>query len=285
MATKHNKVKNTGILFEILVRQITSDILSGKQSKALEIMNEFFSSNNELNKELQLYQTLIQEKLSDSNKAEKLIDVVLEQRKKLNNNELRRQKYNLIKAIKENFNAEDFMKTRITDYKIIASVNKLFENAIGNQVTPIDIVNSKFSLIEHITSKPAEINEVRTKIAEEFEQQNKDVRLLAYKLLIERYNEKYADLNTDQKNLLREYINNMSNNDSLKQYVYSEVTKLKKELNKFSPKIEDKVTQIKLNEVTEQIDKYVQGHIITEDHILTLMRYYQLLKELEIIEK
>jgi hypothetical protein len=67
---KHSKFKNTGFIFELLVRQITSEIMSGNtNSKAEKILKEFFSSKKELSKELKLYQYLINEKYNSESKA------------------------------------------------------------------------------------------------------------------------------------------------------------------------------------------------------------------------
>ena len=69
MSIKHSKYKNTGILFELLTRQITSDILSGKRTpKAIPILEKYFNKNEELGKELILYLSFFNGKrLSETN--------------------------------------------------------------------------------------------------------------------------------------------------------------------------------------------------------------------------
>ena len=101
---KHSKIKNTGILFELLTRQITADVLAGKSTKSVKIVKKFFNENTELGKELQLYRILSEKHYQSENKAQELVNTVVKARKKISNSRLRNEKYNLIKEIKENYN-------------------------------------------------------------------------------------------------------------------------------------------------------------------------------------
>ena len=101
---KHSKFKNTGVLFELLIRQITLEVLNGDtQEKAKKILSEHFNQKTEIGKELRLYQLLSQEKYKAENRAEKFIDTILEARKRIDVRKLTKEKYNLIKKIQENF--------------------------------------------------------------------------------------------------------------------------------------------------------------------------------------
>ena len=107
MLIKHSKFKNTGILFELLVRQITTDTLSNKNSEALGILKKYFSKT-ELGREYKLYESLIKRTNLTEGKANLVIDTVLESAKQLNRSALKRQKYNLIKEIKNHYDLEQF---------------------------------------------------------------------------------------------------------------------------------------------------------------------------------
>ena len=91
MLIKHSKFKNTGILFELLVRQITTDTLSNKNSEALGILKKYFSKT-ELGREYKLYESLIKRTNLTEGKANLVIDTVLESAKQLNRSALKRQK-------------------------------------------------------------------------------------------------------------------------------------------------------------------------------------------------
>ncbi len=283
---KHSKIKNTGILFELLTRQITVDILNDtKNPNSVRLMKKYFSKDTSLGKESELYQLLVKENFKSQDRAEKFLDIVLEQKSKLNTAALRREKYNLIKEIKKYYPLEDFFNTKVKNYKHQASIYKLFESHLGNEnYNPKDIYNSRTSIIEGLVSNKVSVKSNQTKVIKEFEKQDKDMRLLSYKILVEKFNKKYKNLNTPQRNLLKHFINNISNTNSLREYIESEVTKLRTVLAKLAPKVKDKITQIKLTEAIKQIDKFIIGENtkkITDKNILSLMRYYELTKELK----
>jgi hypothetical protein len=275
---KHSKFKNTGVLFELLVRQVASDTLNNSDSKAIPLIKKYFAKSTELAKELNLYQTLVKEKFSKEDKANSLIEAVLVAKSQLNQTILNRQKYNLIKEIKNNYVLEDFFKSKVNNYKTLAAVFKLFEYTIADN--PVESVNNRYTLIEHITrnevKKPNELNEMSA-----FVKQDKEVRLLSYKILVDKFNEKYSDLNEGQKNLLRQYINSVSESTELKEFINKEVFKLQKELKTLSAKVDDKVVKIKLSEVTNLLNEITAAKAVKDNHVLNMLRYHELIKELK----
>jgi hypothetical protein len=279
---KHVKIKNTGILFELLVRQIASDTMNNKTSPANKLIKRHFTHNSELAKELQMYQSLVHEKFNNESKSDKFISAVLSAKKQLNETALRRQKYNLIKDINESFDSTEFFNSRVNNYKTLASIYILFEYAENEN--PSDMVKSRFSLVEHITSNSKAIKPVETVINETYTSQDKDIRLLAYKMLIDKFNNKYDNLDANQKNILREYINNVSNTVGLRDFVKKEIPKLKTAITESSNHIDSKVVKIKLNEVTNMLGTLAKVNVIKDSHILTIMRYYDLVKELKTIK-
>lgn len=279
---KHNKIKNTGILFELLSTQITSDMINNKTSPAVEILKEYFKKGTNLNKELSLYQTLLKEKFNGNEKANRLIDEVLKINKDINRTVLRKEKYNLIREIKKNYSLEEFAKNKINNYKIYASIYKLFENH-DFTFSPSEIVTSRFTLVEFITSKPSDGKTVRSQIVEEFSKHNTEIRKLAYKIIIDRFNEKYQDLGLREKTLLREYINTISESPKMKSYIDSELFKSKKALTALSKKVTDSAVKIKLNEVSNIIDSIVSKKKFDESTLLTVMHIYKLEDELKTI--
>jgi len=278
---RHSKFKNTGVLFELLVRKIASDIVSNKNTSVNKIVKEFFNSKTELNKELYLYQTLVKDKFNKETFANRFIDKVLESRKKLDNKKLKEEKYALIKAINENYELNEFFKARVHDYKLYASVYKLFEDILGNNIKPSEVIISRATLVEHITNKKVSSEVVRSKLMNEYEQLDKDIRLLAYKSLIERFNDKYSNLDQRQKSLLKNYINNVTNTTTLREYIDNEIPKVKKQIDSYLEFIDNDVIRIKLKEVSFQFKNFMKGSLVEDRHILMMMRYYQLIKELK----
>ena len=279
---KHSKIKNTSILFELLTRQITADVLAGKSTKSVKIVKKYFNEDTELGKELQLYRLLSEKHYESENRANELVNIVLKSRHKLSNSKLRNEKYNLIKEIKENYKVDDFFNGRISNYKLLASIYNVFQaETIDETFNPEQTVNAKFTVLEHITSKKISSNEIKTQVLKEYNKSDKDLRLLAYQILVDKFNKKYKTLNESQKSLLKNYINNVSNTNSLKEFVDIESTKIKKELKQHLPKVTDKITKIKLTEAVNQIGNMTKGNIVNEKQVLSLMRYYELVKEIK----
>ena len=276
---KHSKVRNTGILFELITRQITADIIENKDGLAVGILKKYFSPNTQLGKEYELYKILTTENYKSESKANHLIEAVLKTYNKINRSQLRREKYNLIKEIKKNYNVNDFFMARIPNYKVYASIYKLFESLTITD--PSAETDARFTIIESITRKKVKETKAPKKTLENYKKSEKDLRLLTYQVLVEKFNKKYKSLSEQQKGLLRKYINNISNTNQLKEFVEKESIKVKKQLQSFLPNIDDEVTSIKLKEAIKQSDKLLRGRIVEDNQVITLMRYYQLLKELK----
>ena len=278
---KHSKIKNTGILFELLSRQITVDIMNNDdKSKSVELLKKFFNEKTELGKENQLYQVLLKENYNSFRRAEKLLDVVLQSREKLQNNKLRNEKYNLIKEIKENYKVEDFFNARIPNFKVYASIYKKFLSETTPTFDPVAEVDSTFSIVEHITRNKTKARNTDSPMITEFKKEDKDLRLLSYQLMVDNFNGKYKNLNSMQRNLLKEYVNNISNTNSLREFINNEVVKIKQILNKILPRVTDNITKIKLTEAIKQTANLSKGKIVRDKQVVALMRYYELIKEL-----
>jgi len=281
---KHSKFKNTGFIFELLVRQITAEIISSSKSVAETILKENFNGKKELSKELKLYQYLINEKYNSESKADQFINTILEARKRLDEKKLMKEKYNLIKEIKEKYNIDEFVKSPVSNYKVLASIYKLFEVVTTDeQYEPTDIVSSRFTIAENIinTSIQNKDQKIKDAVLEEYKKQDEDLRAVSYKLLVESFNNKYKNLSVEQKGLLREYINNINNTGKLNEYVSNEVSKLVENLKLVGSKISDKVTKIKLAETIANIKKIKSVKKIKEQHLSAMMMTYELLNELK----
>jgi hypothetical protein len=280
---KHSKFKNAGILFELLTRQITSDILAGRdESFTKNLMYKYFHESKELGKETQLYNFLLQQSSKDVNSAERILNIVLQTRSKLNERELNKQKYNVIKEIKEKYNIDEFLKNKIPNYKLYASVYKLFENQVENE-TKFDInelVESKEFVIESLTKEKKNSEES----LDVYSSQSAEVRLLAYKFLIENFNTKYSNLLPSQKKLLKEYITNISNSNKFTKYVNEEFKRVSSVLKESLQKVDSDIVKIKITEIVNQFtNKNVVG-VVKENQLTSLLNAYELVEEIEKIK-
>ena len=211
MKIKHSKYKNTGLLFELLVRQITADTLGGGDSPSLNILKTSFAKT-ELGKEYKLYETLFKTKNLADSKAEVTLNTVLEATRKLNRSALRREKYNLINEIRKHYNINEFFRHQVPNYKGYAAFYKLIEIYNSDKLSETEeIINNKITILECLTERPVNEKKVRQDLVEEFSKYDKDLRVLTYKVMLEKFNGKYANLNTGQKEVLKEFINSIDN--------------------------------------------------------------------------
>ena len=277
---KHSKYKNTALLFEMLVRQLTSDTLNDvSESKAGKLIQKYFRKNTELSKELELYTSLKNEKFTDNSKASQLLEAVISSRKTLNTKKLNTSKYNLVKELSNTYDINDFFKTQVTDYPILASIYKLFEyNSIDN---PSEYVKQRFVIVEYVSTD----NIVKTQAKHLLESEDNDTRELTYRILVKKFNEKYISLNTKQKLLIEKYITEVSNNTQLKTYINSECNALKTNLTKLNKTVDNTVIKIKINEsISILTDIASKGKVAKDSEISTLLNYYELESELQNIK-
>ena len=284
MKIKHSKFKNTGILFELLVRQIASDTVSGKDSAAINLVKKYFSKS-ELTKEHKLYQALTNTKALTEGKAESLVTATLEISSRLNRSALRKEKYNLIKDIRESYDIEEFFKSKINNYTQYAAAYSLIEAHNSLEfIEPTQVIENKVTLLEHITRKEVNKADVTDRVLEEYAKMDKGTRILAYKMLLEKFNEKYGDMSPAQKSVLKEYINNISNTVKLREFVNDSYVAIKSQISTLSKTVVDKTTQIKLTEIVNLLRPLDKNQNVKDDNIIALLQFHQLIDELKSVK-
>jgi hypothetical protein len=284
MLIKHNKFKNSGLIFELLVRQITADTLSGKESPSINILKKHFVKT-ELSKEYKLYDTVLKQSQITEAKANMILEEVLKASRKLNRTILRKEKYNLISEIKSHYNLDEFFRTKLPNYTSQAALYTLIEIYNNQELTdPNQIISNKMTLLENLTAQPVKEKEVRDNIIEEFKKYDKDLRLLTYQVLLEKFNGKYNSLNDNQKVVLREFINLVDNTPRLREFYNIKINEIKTQLTKLNKSVTDKVTQIKLNEVISLITEINKTSKISNDDLVNLLQYYSLVDELKSVK-
>lgn len=275
----HSKIKNTGILFELLTRKLTSDIITGTESISLKLIEKYFKNSSELGKEYVLYQALQKQKFNDKDKAVEFLNEVISAHKNLKLGEIKKSKYLLIKEIKENFNITDFFKPKIENYKLLASIYKTFQaKSFNESVAPSETVSAKYTIIEHAISKSSNTIAEHDDMIKDYEKQDTDLRLLTYKILVEKFNEKYSELNSSQKKLIKEYINNLSDVNSLKKYILSEIPKIQEQIINKLNSVKDVVTKIKISEVCNQLELLKNVKNFNDNHVVVILESYELIK-------
>jgi len=282
MKIKHSKYKNTGILFELLVRQITADTLKGGDSPAIDILKEYFVKTS-LGREYKLYESVLKSKVLNEGRANMVISTILESSSKFNRTLLRKQKYNLINEIKKHYNLDVFFGAKIKNYKELASLYTLIEGYNSKESNDSQqIIDNKVTLLEHLTEQEVNEKEVKDDVLKEFQTYDKDLRILTYKVLLEKFNSKYENLSIEQKQVLKEFINSVDSAPGLRDFYNSKINELKSTLNGEAKNIKDKATQIKITEVTKYLVELNKTSKVNNDNLVDLLQYYELVKEIKI---
>ena len=280
MKLKHSKYKNTGILFELLVRQITADTLKGVDSPAIDILKSYFVKTS-LGKEYKLYESILKSKVLTNPQASLTISTLLESSTKLNRKAIKKQKYNLIKEIKNHYSLESFFGSKISNYKEIAAIYTLVESYHSEKLNLDQINASKIILLENLTKSKIDKN-INPTVLDEFSSYDKDVRTLTYKVLLEKFNDKYNFLSDEQKDVLKEYINSVDSTPDLREFYNNKIKSLKNTLSEQNKNIKDKTTQIKINEVSKFLVELEKTDKVNDDNLVDLLRFYELIQEIKV---
>jgi hypothetical protein len=280
MKIKHSKYKNTGILFELLVRQVTIDTLKGVDSPAIDIMKKYFVKS-ELGREYKLYESILKSKVLNESRANTVVSTILESSVNLNKSTLKRQKYNLIKEIKAHYDLDTFFNIKIKNYKELASLYMLIEGTNGTSyVAPSQMVDCKITLLEFLTKQEIKSQDSRENVIEEFQAYDKDLRILTYKILLEKFNEKYDSISIEQKQILKEFINSVDSAPHLREFYNTKIAELKEHLSKSIKTIQDPATKVKVEEIAKHLVELDKTAKVNDDHLVDLMQYYELVQEI-----
>ena len=281
MKIKNSKFKNTGILFELLVRQITADTLKGVDSPAIDLLKKYFVKS-ELGREYKLYESIQKSSTLNENRASVLIETVLDNSKKFNRTFLRKQKYNLINEIQKHYDVNQFFNSKIKNYKELASLYTLIEGYNSSaMINTEQLMNNKITLLEHLTKQKLDSTK-KEEVLLEFATYDEDTRSLTYKILLEKFNDKYESLSGEQKEVLKEFINSVDSTPSLRNFYNTKINELKSSLNTEAENIKDKATKIKITEVAKLLVELSKTDKINDDNLVDLLQYYELVKEIKI---
>lgn len=284
MRIKHSKYKNTGLIFELLVKQIAADTLDKKDSAAVSILKNNFTGRTALVREFKLYEFILKNKSVSQSKAESIVSTIIEVGRTIDRKLLKKQKYSLIKEIKESYDLDEFFSISVKDYKPLAALFCLMEaHTVTDVIDPNFLVDNKTTILEHLTKEQQNKKEVRDTLIEEYSKYDKDLKLLTFKILLEKFNSKYGTLLPEQKNILKEFITSVDSSTRLRNVVNEEFKKLKSVLDKIKATVEDEIVSIKLQEITKAIKPVAKTKRVTDDHLVNIMQYYELIKELKLL--
>jgi len=281
MKIKHSKYKNTGLIFELLVKQIAADTLSRKDSPAVKIMKKFYTGKTSLVREFRLYEYILKNKGVSQQKGETILSTITEISLKLDREAVKKQKYDLIAEIKNSYDLEEFFSMKVRDYKPLAALYCLMEAQSADLADPQVLVDNKMTVLEHLTESKQNEEDVKDAIVEEYAKYDKDLRMLTYKILLEKFNGEYQNFLPEQKAILREFIQASDSQVKLRTLINEELDKIILAVEEMKTKVKDDIAKIKLDEVAKTIKPLNKQVRVNDTHIVNLLQYYELVNELK----
>lgn len=281
MKIKHSKYKNTGLIYELLVKQITADLIARKESPAVNILRKYYSGEGTIVQEYRAYKAVLEGTNMLTIKAENLINAAIRAARVINLQELKKDKYNLISDIKKSYDLENFFSEPVADYKPLAAFYCLLEVERSQDVVdPQSIVNNKVTLLEYMTSRYQSKESVRDTLIEEYSSYDKDLRLLTFKILLEKFNEKYDKLLPEQKYILKQFIT-LGPTKKLREFLNEEYLKIRSRLEREIETFPRGVERIKLQEALRRLEPVTESVGVGDKHLVQVLQYYELLEELK----
>lgn len=264
---KHNKIKNTGLIYQILVRKMIQQATNGKKPTAYNIFNNFFSKDKALGKQLAIYNLLTNTKYENKDMASSLFEEALDLRMKIDDIRLDKQKYYCIKQIKKHYRIKPLFQTKVDNYKVYASIYKVFESLRYSEYNPLTIVQSRHHVLDFMLRPLQEQSQVDSQDMKLFREQDYDVKEAALTLYVQKFNQKFAVLNESQKQLLKKYTYTMTDNTQLDGYMNKEIDRLHQ---MFKDDDNEKVQQI-----FENVDKIKSINNI-QDKLYSVLNLYEI---------
>lgn len=281
MKIKHSKYKNTGLIFELLVKQIAADTLSRKDSPAVKIMKKFYTGKSSLVREFKLYEYILKNKGVSQQKGETILSTITEISLKLDREAVKKQKYDLIAEIKNSYDLDEFFSMKVRDYKALAALYCLMEAQNADLADPQTLVDNKMTVLEHLTESKQNEEDVKDALVEEYAKYDKDLRMLTYKILLEKFNGEYSNFLPEQKAILREFINASESQVKLRTLINEELEKISLAVEEMKTKVKNDIAKIKLDEVAKTIKPLTKQTRVNDSHIVNLLQYYELVSELK----
>jgi hypothetical protein len=275
---RHNKKRNTGLLYEFLIRHASNCALHKQQEemdRTLKIIKKYFKKGTPLHEELSIFKALNNTTVKSRGTANKILNSVYKTSGKMNVRELDVHKSNLIKEVNHTLN-KNVYNYKIPNYTVFASAQTLFNNNRNKKKFLNEIDQLK---LEEVVTDYLLLEKKKGAIPEKDKVYNKTV----YTMMMKNFHEKYSGLNESQKKILFDYTTFLINNDekTYMQTVLSEVKKIKEKLSNIQDESikGSEETKKKLNECVNQLNESKLN--TSEETALMLLEYLNLVGEIE----
>lgn len=276
--TKHNKKRNVGIIYELFLRHIGSFVIKNDKKsveKATKIIERRFKKGTELYKEFRIFNALINSSISSEKLACDLISESKIQAKNINQKKLQREKSFLIKEINHSLNDKKFYYRSIPNYRQYANLQNLInEWNSGENSNLKSSVEKEQKILNWLLREKN--NENKIKIIENSETNN-----LVVGLMTEKFNEKYSNFSSSQKEIIQNYaLYGDSDKTKFLSYLSNKKKETLKEISNYKVSCTNQVLLEKIDDVYNNISS-INVNSIDDKAIVKFLTITELLKELK----
>lgn len=266
LGDKLNKKRNTGLVYKVLIQEITKALLDKNKVRAqniFSIVKKNFAPNTLLAEELQLYSLVENTKANNREMASRILQQVLSHAQNMDVKKLEEAKSALIKEINYYFGKDSkVLNNKIKHYRIFSSLHGLINNVRKKQ-TLLESVE-KIKLEETIVDFMNTNDKNEEKLDLNKFKLNETYNGLAYRLIVQKFNQKYGEeLNDRQKKLVENYIQSYllkENLEEFKKYILKEALFIRKVIDSSfyrEPTLHNKPLQEKLSQAKEKLNELI----------------------------
>jgi len=279
MSSSHNKKRNSGLLYEFLIRTISSSLVENdkqKSSKALKIIKQSFKPGSEIYKEFRLINALMKTTVGSESVAASIINEAKNVCRTHNLQELEKEKSMLIRNINHQLQDENFYDQHVNEYKMFATIQNLINGWRSKEPNLQKLAEYEDQLLKWLLTKKEETSEQKVN------ENSVGTNRLLMKIMMKKLSEKYdGALSSDQKALIKAYAFSTANDDN--STIFRKMQEIKEKLlesinNYVTSENASSYLKSKLVEVKSKLSE--SASIVDDSTVSEYMLYAKLVDEL-----
>ncbi len=274
---KHNKKRNVGIVYELLLKHISTKLLEGKKSEAkvaTKLIEKHFKKGTELYKEFRLFNALAKSDITHTHTVASILNEAKIASRKLDKKKLESEKSNLLRDINYRINDKTFYYRNINDYRDLGLVQLALNEWRKEDRDVKKLVDLEMRLGELMLREKNKVNE------QKYNASHSD--RLVLKIMTEKFNRRYGEeLTKDQKKIIEGYVFLSDKEpESLQKFFQSKKIEAINSLEAFEDKSDNKYLLSKLDEVRKKID-ILPSNNINDENVVKFLTLTKMINEIK----
>jgi hypothetical protein len=284
MSIKHNKKRNVGLVYELLIQHITSCIVEGRKSDArvgTKLIEKHFAKGKELHKEFRLFNALANATVSDTHIVASVLTEAKRAARKIDTKKLSIEKSKLIRDINYKINRKDFFYQNISNYRQLGSIQIVINEWRKESPDLGRLIEFEKKVGENLLAEKS--TKTVSDMQRELDASKSDKLIL--KLMTEKINSKYSNLSNSEREIISNYVFYSSQNDEyLSKYLAEKRQVALDLLENFEDHESNQILIEKVDRVRNSIQK-LENQDVNDESIVKFLTITKLINELKSVEK